>query len=63
MKIGIICNPWLGGAGALPTELGKFLAKKGHKVHIFAFDVPFRLIGPWRQNIYFHKIESMFCEM
>ncbi|MCX6812543.1 MAG: N-acetyl-alpha-D-glucosaminyl L-malate synthase BshA [Candidatus Berkelbacteria bacterium] len=59
MKIGLICNPWLGGAGAVPTELGKVLAKRGHKVHFFAFDIPFRLIGPWRQNIFFHKIESM----
>lgn len=59
MNIGIICNPWLGGAGALPTELGKFLAQKKHKIHFFAFDVPFRLIGPWRENVYFHQTESL----
>lgn len=59
MRIGIICNPWLGGAGAVATELGIELAKRGHKVHFVCFDVPFRLIGPWRKNVYYHQVETL----
>jgi len=57
MKIGIISYPSYGGSGALATELGKHLAKKGHQVHMISYEVPFRLIGSWQKNISFHQVE------
>lgn len=59
MRIGIICFPSFGGSGALATELGKYLAGRGHKVHFISSDMPFRLMGPWRKNIYFHRVEEI----
>lgn len=55
MKIGIVCFPSYGGSGALATELGKKLAKKGHKIHFITSEVPFRIIGSWQKNVYFHQ--------
>jgi N-acetyl-alpha-D-glucosaminyl L-malate synthase BshA len=37
--------------------LGKKLAKEGDQVHFISYDIPFRLIGPWRKNIYFHRVD------
>lgn len=56
MKIGIVCYPTQGGSGVVATELGHFLAKKGHEVHFITYDPPFRLRLD-SQNIYFHKVE------
>ncbi len=58
MKIGIICFPSYGGSGAMATELGICLARRGHKVHFITSEVPFRLVGGWRKNIYFHRVEE-----
>ena len=33
MKIGITCYPTYGGSGAVATELGLELARRGHEVH------------------------------
>ncbi|WDL97223.1 N-acetyl-alpha-D-glucosaminyl L-malate synthase BshA [Alicyclobacillus sp. ALC3] len=57
MKIGISCYPTLGGSGAVATELGKALAKRGHEVHFIVTDVPFRL-GEYYENIYIHQSET-----
>ncbi|GGM22976.1 glycosyl transferase [Paraliobacillus quinghaiensis] len=38
------------------TELGKFLAKKGHEIHFITSSVPFRLDNIYA-NIYFHEVE------
>lgn len=59
MRIGITCYPSLGGSGALATELGKKLAKKGHKIHFISSEVPFRLIGPWQKNVTFHQVDVL----
>ena len=59
MNIAIVCFSSIGGSGAVGTDLGKELAKLGHKVHFIAPEVPFRLIGPWRKNIYFHTVETV----
>ena len=40
MKIGITCYPTYGGSGVLASELGKFLAKRGHEVTIFTATYP-----------------------
>ena len=55
MKIGIVCYPTYGGSGVIATELGKALAKKGHKIHFISYSQPVRLdaIG---SNLYFHEV-------
>jgi N-acetyl-alpha-D-glucosaminyl L-malate synthase BshA len=42
----------------MATELGIHLARRGHKVHFITSEVPFRLIGGWRKNVYFHRVEE-----
>ncbi|HEX5397804.1 MAG TPA: N-acetyl-alpha-D-glucosaminyl L-malate synthase BshA [Verrucomicrobiae bacterium] len=43
MKIGIACYPSVGGSGILATALGEELARRGHEVHFFSYQRPFRL--------------------
>jgi N-acetyl-alpha-D-glucosaminyl L-malate synthase BshA len=56
MNIGITCYPTVGGSGAVAAELGKQLARRGHKVHFVSYRVPFRL-GGFQENILFHEID------
>ena len=58
MKIGIVCFPTYGGSGVVATELGKSLAKKGHEVHFFSYDYPFRL-NVVSENIFFHELNTV----
>ncbi|HTJ00949.1 MAG TPA: N-acetyl-alpha-D-glucosaminyl L-malate synthase BshA [Dongiaceae bacterium] len=43
LKIGIACYPSVGGSGILATALGEELARRGHSVHFFSYERPFRL--------------------
>src|SRR5256886_6017926 len=45
MRIGITCYPTYGGSGAVATELGLELARRGHEVHFISYASPFRLRG------------------
>jgi N-acetyl-alpha-D-glucosaminyl L-malate synthase BshA len=56
MKIGITCYPTYGGSGVIATELGKELAKKGHKIHFISYALPFRLTN-FVENVVFHEVE------
>ena len=56
MKIGITCYPTYGGSGAVATELGLALAKRGHEVHFVSYDQPFRL-AHFRERVFFHEVE------
>ncbi len=55
MNIGIVCYPTFGGSGVVATELGKALAKKGHKVHFIAYNLPFRL-NAFNENVFYHEV-------
>jgi N-acetyl-alpha-D-glucosaminyl L-malate synthase BshA len=55
MNIGITCYPVYGGSGVVATELGKALAKRGHRVHFISYSMPFRL-GHVAENISFHEV-------
>src|SRR4051794_10950421 len=57
MKIGITCYPTYGGSGAVATELGLELARRGHQVHFITYDSPFRLRG-YAERIFFHQVET-----
>ncbi len=57
MRIGITCYPTYGGSGALATELGLDLARRGHEVHFITYDSPFRLRG-YVERAYFHEVDT-----
>lgn len=57
LKIGMTCYPTLGGSGVVATELGKLMAEKGHQVHFITHSMPFRLLGDYQKNIYYHEVE------
>jgi N-acetyl-alpha-D-glucosaminyl L-malate synthase BshA len=57
MKIGITCYPTYGGSGAVATELGLELARRGHEVHFITYDFPFRLHG-YAERIFFHQVDT-----
>jgi N-acetyl-alpha-D-glucosaminyl L-malate synthase BshA len=56
LAIGICCYPTYGGSGTIATEVGMAMAKRGHRVHIISYDVPYRL-NRFMENIYFHEVE------
>lgn len=55
MNIGIVCYPTYGGSGVVATELGKYLASKGHKVHFISYDQPARLEF-FSENLFYHEV-------
>ncbi len=66
LSVGIVCYPTFGGSGVIATEVGLGMARRGHAVHIFAYDRPARLseIGPLDEpvrlgagTLYFHKVD------
>jgi L-malate glycosyltransferase len=56
VKIGITCYPTYGGSGALATELGIALARRGHEVHFITYKQPFRLPA-LTPRTYFHEVD------
>ncbi len=57
MKIGITCYPTYGGSGAVATELGLALARRGHEVHFISYASPFRLRG-FAERVFFHEVDT-----
>src|SRR2546421_202868 len=55
MTIGITCYPTYGGSGAVATELGLELARRGHEVHFISYASPFRLRG-YAERVTFHEV-------
>ena len=55
MKIGITCYPTYGGSGAVATELGIALARRGHDIHFITYQHPFRLPS-FTPRITFHEV-------
>lgn len=56
MRIGITCYPVYGGSGAVATELGIQLARRGHEVHFITYAQPFRL-PYFLEGLYYHEVE------
>ncbi|GBD33288.1 N-acetyl-alpha-D-glucosaminyl L-malate synthase [bacterium HR33] len=56
MRIGITCYPTYGGSGAVATELGLALARRGHDVHMISYASPFRL-REFAEHVYFHEVD------
>jgi N-acetyl-alpha-D-glucosaminyl L-malate synthase BshA len=58
MRIGITCYPTYGGSGAVATELGLELARRGHEVHFISYASPFRLRG-FAERVTFHEVTQV----
>ena len=58
MRIGITCYPTYGGSGAVATELGLELARRGHDVHFISYASPFRLRG-FADRVTFHEVTQL----
>jgi N-acetyl-alpha-D-glucosaminyl L-malate synthase BshA len=56
LRIGIMCYPTYGGSGAVATELGRLLARRGHTIHFLSYARPFRLNDDYHENIFHHEI-------
>jgi N-acetyl-alpha-D-glucosaminyl L-malate synthase BshA len=56
VKIGITCYPTYGGSGAVATELGIALARRGHEIHFITYKQPFRLPS-FLPRIFFHEVD------
>jgi len=56
VNIGITCYPTVGGSGAVATELGKQLARRGHQIHFVSHRMPFRL-DDLNGNVQFHEVD------
>lgn len=56
MNIGITCYPTYGGSGTVATELGRNLARRGHKVHFITTALPYRLTT-FTENVFFHEVQ------
>lgn len=55
IRIGIVLYPTFGGSGVVATELGKYLAQKGHEVHFITYSQPVRL-AHFTKNICYHEV-------
>ncbi|HEX3032106.1 MAG TPA: N-acetyl-alpha-D-glucosaminyl L-malate synthase BshA [Bacillota bacterium] len=56
MRIGMICYPTYGGSGVVATELGEYLADRGHQVHFISYERPFRLTK-FHGNLFLHEVD------
>ena len=60
LRIGIACFATYGGSGVGATELGREMARAGHKVHFISNQLPFRLNqGEFLENVYYHEASSV----
>lgn len=60
LRIGIACFATYGGSGVVATELGRELARAGHRIHFISNQLPFRLQqGEFLENVYYHETSSM----
>ncbi len=53
--IGVLCFPSIGGSGVIASELAVGLARRGHRLHIFATAPPSRPL-PACERLTFHRI-------
>src|SRR5262245_30636757 len=56
LRIGMACYPTVGGSGVLACALGEELVRRGHEVHFFSYERPFRL--PLNvPRLHFHRVD------
>lgn len=55
LNLAITCFPTFGGSGLIATEIGLAMARRGHRVHFVARDLPVRLNGE-THGVLFHEV-------
>lgn len=64
LRIGIACFGSYGGSGVIATELGKAVARLGHRVHFLSPQLPFRLQqAEFIENLFYHELESFHYDV
>ncbi|MGC8740499.1 MAG: N-acetyl-alpha-D-glucosaminyl L-malate synthase BshA [Candidatus Sumerlaeaceae bacterium] len=64
LNIGIACFGSHGGSGVIATELGKALARLGHRVHFLSPQLPFRLQqAEFMENLFYHEVEQFHYDV
>lgn len=56
LDVGIACFPTLGGSGVIASELAAGLARRGHRVHVFATSRPSRVSASC-ERLSFHAVD------
>ncbi|HEY2881746.1 MAG TPA: N-acetyl-alpha-D-glucosaminyl L-malate synthase BshA [Pirellulales bacterium] len=56
LRIGIACYPTVGGSGVMACALGEELVRRGHEVHFFSYERPFRLPHDV-PRLHFHRVD------
>jgi L-malate glycosyltransferase len=60
MNIAVLCHPSAGGSGVVATELALALVAQGHRVHMIATQVPFRLNAMRLPDLELPSLENNF---
>ncbi len=60
MNIAVLCHPSAGGSGVVATELALALVTQGHRVHMIATQVPFRLNAMRLPDLELPSLENNF---
>jgi N-acetyl-alpha-D-glucosaminyl L-malate synthase BshA len=57
MRIGIMCLASLGGSASIATQLAIQLARRGHRVHLFARTIPFSILNQ-ASGVQLHTVKT-----
>jgi L-malate glycosyltransferase len=63
MNIAMLCHPSAGGSGVVATELALALVGQGHRVHMIATQVPFRLNAMRLPDLELPNLENGFAPL
>jgi L-malate glycosyltransferase len=63
MNIAVLCHPSAGGSGVVATELALALVGAGHRVHMIATQVPFRLNAMRLPDLELPSLENNFAPL
>ncbi len=63
MNIAVLCHPSAGGSGVVATELALALVNQGHRVHMIATQVPFRLNAMRLPDLELPSLENGFAPL
>lgn len=58
LSIGVSCHATFGGSGVVATEIGLAMARRGHRVHFFGVEAPWRF-DPSADDVFFHEVRPL----
>lgn len=57
LDMAMVCYPTYGGSGVMATELGKSLARRGHRIHFISYSSPARIESMRGEGLTIHPVE------